>query len=83
MDNLLELLKKIPPLFIGLFLFALGLVANLYSRLVMNPWAVLTVGIVNQTPRSLAFRIGRYDRRAEHIDIFRLFSSLSGKGSLS
>ncbi|MFB0557563.1 MAG: hypothetical protein ACETVY_00465 [Candidatus Bathyarchaeia archaeon] len=31
----------------------------------------------------LAFKIGRYDRKAEHIDIFGLLSSLSGKGSLS
>lgn len=50
LDNWLELLKKMPSLFIGLFLFALGLVANLYSRLGMGPWAVLTVGMVNQTP---------------------------------
>ena len=31
----------------------------------------------------LAFKIGRYDRKAEHINLFGLLSSLSGKGSLS
>jgi uncharacterized membrane protein YczE len=46
-------LLKMPSLFLGLFLFAAGVVANLYSGLGMSPWGVLGVGLTNHT--SLTF----------------------------
>ena len=53
LGNWLELLRKMPSLLFGLFLFAGGVVANLYSGLGMAPWGVLNVGIVNYTPLTL------------------------------
>ncbi len=44
-DNWLSFLCKLPSLFFGLFLFALGAVMNLYSNLGMSPWGVLQVGL--------------------------------------
>lgn len=49
----MELLRKMPSLLFGLFLFAAGVVANLCSGLGMAPWGVLNVGIVNYTPLTL------------------------------
>ena len=49
----MELLRKMPSLLFGLFLFAAGVVANLYSGLGMAPWGVLNVGIVNYTSLTL------------------------------
>jgi len=49
MKNWVELLKRLPSLFAGLFLFSTGLVMNLYSGLGMNPWGVLSVGIARHT----------------------------------
>lgn len=53
LGNWLELLRKMPSLLFGLFLFAAGVVANLYSGLGMAPWGVLNVGIVNYTSLTL------------------------------
>lgn len=53
LGNWLELLRRMPSLLFGLFLFAAGVVANLYSGLGMAPWGVLNVGIVNYTPLTL------------------------------
>ncbi|MDD2481885.1 MAG: membrane protein [Lutispora sp.] len=47
------LLKKIPMLLFGLFLYSAGIVATLYSRLGMSPWEVFHMGIVNHTPLTL------------------------------
>ena len=47
------ILRKLPSLFFGLFLFAAGIVANLYSNLGMNPWGVLNVGLANYLPLTL------------------------------
>ncbi|MBN2334789.1 membrane protein [Candidatus Bathyarchaeota archaeon] len=44
---------RLPSLFFGLFLFACGVVMNLYSGLGMSPWGVLSVGIVNVSSLSL------------------------------
>ena len=52
-DNWLGFLVKLPSLFFGLFLFALGAVMNLYSDLGMNPWGVLQVGITYHVPMTL------------------------------
>lgn len=52
-DNWAELLRKMPSLLFGLFLFAAGVVSNLHSGLGMAPWGVLNVGIVNHTPLTL------------------------------
>jgi uncharacterized membrane protein YczE len=50
LKNWIDFIKRLPTLFFGLFLFAVGLLANLYSGLGMNPWGVLNLGIVNHTP---------------------------------
>lgn len=51
--NWLTFLKRLPSLFLGLFLFAFGMVANLHSNLGMNPWGVLHVGIAKITPLTI------------------------------
>jgi len=52
-DNWVSFLVKLPGLIVGLFLFAVGVVMNLYSNLGMSPWGVLQVGIVNYVPLTL------------------------------
>lgn len=52
-DNWVSFLAKLPGLIFGLFLFALGIVMNLYSNLGMSPWGVLQVGIANYVPLTL------------------------------
>ena len=51
--NLMDFLVRLPALMIGLFLFAVGVVANLNSDLGMSPWGVLNVGVSNMTPLTL------------------------------
>jgi uncharacterized membrane protein YczE len=52
-DNWVSFLAKMPGLIIGHFLFAVGIVMNLYSNLGMAPWSVLQVGITNHVPLTL------------------------------
>ena len=52
-EYLISLLKKMPMLLFGLFLYSAGIVATLYSRLGMSPWEVFHMGIVNHTPLTL------------------------------
>jgi uncharacterized membrane protein YczE len=52
-DNLKDFLGRLPSLLVGLFLFAVGVVANLNSGLGMSPWGVLNVGVSNMTPLTL------------------------------
>ena len=52
-DNLRDFLGRLPSLLVGLFLFAVGVVANLNSGLGMSPWGVLNVGVSNMTPLTL------------------------------
>jgi uncharacterized membrane protein YczE len=52
-DNLKDFLGRLPSLLVGLFLFAVGVVANLNSGLGMNPWGVLNVGVSNIMPLTL------------------------------
>lgn len=52
-DNWFSFMAKMPSLFFGLFLFAVGVVMNLYSNLGMSPWGVLQVGIANHVPLTL------------------------------
>ncbi|MEA4960674.1 MAG: membrane protein [Lutispora sp.] len=52
-EHLISLLKKMPMLLFGLFLYSAGIVATLYSRLGMSPWEVFHMGIVNHTPLTL------------------------------
>jgi uncharacterized membrane protein YczE len=49
-DNWGHLLRKMPSLLLGLLLFALGVVANLYSGLGMSPWGVFQYGIARNIP---------------------------------
>lgn len=51
--NWVILLKRLPSLFLGLFLFSLGIVANLQSNLGMMPWGVLDVGLAKVTPLTI------------------------------
>jgi uncharacterized membrane protein YczE len=44
--NLRNFAVKLPSLYFGLFLFAVGSVSNLYSGLGMNPWGVFHVGLM-------------------------------------
>lgn len=52
-QNWRDFLKRLPSLFFGLFLFAVGIVINLHTNLGMMPWDVLHVGIANVTPLTL------------------------------
>lgn len=47
------LLKKMPLLFFGLFLYAVGIVEVLYANLGVSPWETLSLGIINHTPLTL------------------------------
>ena len=49
----LELLFKMPSLFLGFFLFAVAILLALYSKLGMSPWDVFHMGIVNHSVFSL------------------------------
>lgn len=51
--TLLELIVKMPSLFFGFFLYAVGILLALYSRLGMSPWDVFHLGIVNHSVLSL------------------------------
>ncbi len=51
--NWVAFLGRMPSLVLGLFLFAAGLVANLYSGLGMSPWGVLTIGIEQHMPLTI------------------------------
>lgn len=52
-EQWLSFLAKLPSLFIGLFLFSIGVVLTLYADLGMAPWGVLQVGLTRFTPLSL------------------------------
>jgi len=52
-QNWIEFLLRLPVLFLGFFLLAIGIVANLYSNLGTSPWGVLHVGLSNVTPLTL------------------------------
>ena len=52
-SNWTAFLRRMPSLIFGLFLFAAGIVSNLYSGLGMMPWGVLSVGITNYAPLTL------------------------------
>lgn len=44
---------RLPILFIGFFILAIGIVANLYANLGTSPWGVLHVGLADITPFTL------------------------------
>ena len=46
-DNWVSFIKKLPSLYFGLFLFALGADMILYADLGMSPWGVFQVGLMN------------------------------------
>jgi len=48
-DGLILIIKKLPKLFVGLFLVALGVVFMLNSNMGMNPWGILTTGLSDLT----------------------------------
>ncbi len=52
-NYLFSLLKKMPVLMFGLFLYAAGIVATLNSNLGMSPWDVFHVGVSNHTPLTI------------------------------
>ena len=51
--NWMSFLARMPSLFVGLFLFSAGIVANLHAGLGMMPWGVLNVGLETMTPFTL------------------------------
>ena len=51
--NWWNFLTRMPSLFVGLFLFSAGIVANYHAGLGMMPWGVLNVGIEKLTPLTL------------------------------
>ncbi|ABR47300.1 protein of unknown function DUF161 [Alkaliphilus metalliredigens QYMF] len=48
-----QLMKKMPLLFFGFFLYALGILTSVYANLGMSPWGVFHMGISNYTPFTL------------------------------
>lgn len=46
---MVKLIKKMPTLFFGIFLYSIGILATLHSKLGMSPWDVFHMGIVNHT----------------------------------
>ena len=50
LQNIQSFLLKLPSLFFGLFLFAIGVVMNLNCNLGMGPWGVFQVGLAQFTP---------------------------------
>jgi uncharacterized membrane protein YczE len=51
--NWVSFLARMPFLFVGLFIFSAGIVANLHAGLGMMPWGVLNVGLEKMTPFTL------------------------------
>jgi uncharacterized membrane protein YczE len=46
-ENWVSFLRRLPSLYFGLFLFALGAVMILYANLGMSSWGVFQIGIMN------------------------------------
>lgn len=51
--TLSSIISRLPILFSGFFVLAVGIVANLYANLGTNPWGVLHVGLADITPFTL------------------------------
>ena len=51
--NWVAFMARTPSLFVGLFFFSAGIVANLQAGLGMMPWGVLNVGLTKLTPFTL------------------------------
>lgn len=49
----LATLKKMPQLFFGLFLYALGILAMLYANIGTSPWDTFNLGVINYIPITL------------------------------
>lgn len=49
----IDTLKKMPLLFFGLFLYAVGILEMLYSNLGTSPWETFNLGIINYAPLTL------------------------------
>ncbi len=52
-EKLIFILKKMPSLFFGLFLYAVAILATLYSNLGVSPWDVFHVGVTRHLPLTL------------------------------
>jgi len=48
-----DIIARMPILFVGFFLLAIGIVANLYASLGTSPWGVFHVGLTIITPLTL------------------------------
>lgn len=51
--TVVDILKRMPSLFFGFLLFAVGILATLYSDLGMSPWDVFHMGIVKHSKFTL------------------------------
>ncbi|SCZ10744.1 YczE/YyaS/YitT family protein [Alkaliphilus peptidifermentans] len=49
----LELMKKMPSLFFGFILYAMGILLMRDAGMGMNPWGVFHMGVANHTPLTL------------------------------
>jgi uncharacterized membrane protein YczE len=52
-ERVQSILLKLPSLFLGLFMFSMGVVMNLNSNLGMSPWGVFQVGLSQSTTLTL------------------------------
>ena len=52
-ERVQSILLKLPSLFLGLFMFSMGVVMNLNSNLGMSPWGVFQVGLSQSTSLTL------------------------------
>ncbi|MBK5134223.1 hypothetical protein JJE00_07355, partial [Candidatus Bathyarchaeota archaeon] len=49
----MDIMVRLPILFGGFFILAIGIVANLYASLGTSPWGVFHVGLTNIAPLTL------------------------------
>ncbi|MCC5909137.1 MAG: membrane protein [Clostridiaceae bacterium] len=52
-EQRIQVMKQMPSLFFGFFLYAIGILSSLYADLGMSPWGVFHMGVANLTPFTL------------------------------
>jgi uncharacterized membrane protein YczE len=52
-NTIYSFISRLPILFVGFFILAVGIVVNLYANLGTSPWGVLHVGLAEITPFTL------------------------------
>jgi len=64
-----QVLKKLPSLFFGLFLYSVGMGVVLYANLGTSPWETFSLGIINYIPLT-------FGEASQVIGLFVLIASL-------